>query len=268
MKKINWTQWIALFVFASMGISVVFTIYEIFTAPIKQPATGPHVTLRGDYIFLLFEIILGIFILLLPSIIARRFKFEIPGLVYILFIVFLYGSIYLGTVQKFYSTVPHWDKILHTFSGAMLGAIGFSFVSLLNANNKVVMKLKPGFIAVFAFCFAVTMGAFWEVYEYTFDGIMNLNMQRYNLSNGTPLTGRAALEDTMTDIIVDIIGALFIVIVGYFALKKADHGWNALNSSGKIGRKNRRKIAVKNTSARGGVFCCTKSPTTLGLRNN
>lgn len=90
MKKINWTQWIALFVFASMGISVVFTIYEIFTAPIKQPATGPHVTLRGDYIFLLFEIILGIFILLLPSIIARRFKFEIPGLVYILFIVFLY----------------------------------------------------------------------------------------------------------------------------------------------------------------------------------
>lgn len=83
MKKINWTQWIALFVFASMGISVVFTIYEIFTAPIKQPATGPHVTLRGDYIFLLFEIILGIFILLLPSIIARRFKFEIPGLVYI-----------------------------------------------------------------------------------------------------------------------------------------------------------------------------------------
>lgn len=51
MKKINWTQWIALFVFASMGISVVFTIYEIFTAPIKQPATGPHVTLRGDYIF-------------------------------------------------------------------------------------------------------------------------------------------------------------------------------------------------------------------------
>ncbi|MBC1482206.1 hypothetical protein HCJ52_03635 [Listeria sp. FSL L7-1485] len=220
MRRINWTQWIALFVFASMGVSVIFTTYEVFTAPIKQPATGPSVTLRGDYLFLLFEILLGILILLLPSIISRRFKFEIPGLVYILFIVFLYGSIYLGTVQKFYSNVPHWDKILHTFSGAMLGAIGFSFVSLLNSNSKVVMKLKPGFIAVFAFCFAVTMGAFWEVYEYTFDGIMDLNMQRYNLSNGTPLTGRAVLQDTMSDIIVDIVGALIIAIIGYFALKK------------------------------------------------
>ncbi len=39
---------------------------KFFTAPVKQPATGPHVTLRGDYIFLLFEIILGIFYFVAP----------------------------------------------------------------------------------------------------------------------------------------------------------------------------------------------------------
>ncbi len=220
LKKLNWTQWVALFIFVSMGISMIVTIFEIFTAPTVQPADGPKVTLRSDYIFLLVEIILGIIILALPSIVSRRFKFEIPGLVYLMFIVFLYASIYLGTIQQFYSNVPHWDKILHTFSGAMLGAIGFSFVSLLNANDKVVVNMKPGFVAIFSFCFAVTLGAFWEVYEYTFDAILGLNMQRFELSNGTPLVGRAALEDTMTDVIVDIIGALVIAIIGYLALKK------------------------------------------------
>ncbi|WP_088810618.1 MULTISPECIES: hypothetical protein [Listeria] len=220
MKKLNWTQWVALFIFVSMGISMIVTIFEIFTAPASQPATGPKVTLRSDYIFLLVEIILGIIILALPSIVSRRFKFEIPGLVYLMFIVFLYASIYLGTIQQFYANVPHWDKILHTFSGAMLGAIGFSFVSLLNANDKVVMNMKPGFVAIFSFCFAVTLGAFWEVYEYTFDALLGLNMQRFELSNGTPLVGRAALTDTMTDVIVDIIGALVMAIIGYWALKK------------------------------------------------
>lgn len=220
IKGLKWTQWVALFIFVSMGISMIVTIFEIFTSPSVQPASGPKVTLKSDYIFLLVEIILGIIILALPSIISRRFKFEIPGLVYLMFIVFLYASIYLGTIQQFYSNVPHWDKILHTFSGAMLGAIGFSFVSLLNANENVVLKMKPGFVAIFSFCFAVTLGAFWEVYEYTFDAILNLNMQRFALSNGTPLVGRAALEDTMTDIIVDIIGAIVIAIIGYVALKK------------------------------------------------
>ncbi|EUJ21415.1 hypothetical protein MAQA_01662 [Listeria aquatica FSL S10-1188] len=151
IKKLNWTQWVALFIFASMAVSLVFTVFEIFTAPVEQPVHGPKVTLQSDYIFLLVEIILGILILALPSILARSFKFEIPGLVYLLFIIFLYGSIYLGTIQKFYSIVPYWDKILHIFSGAMLGAIGFSFVSLLNFNENVVLKMKPGFVAVFFF---------------------------------------------------------------------------------------------------------------------
>ncbi len=220
LKEVSIAQWIAIFIFVSMGISMVFITIQVFLAPIEQTPGEPKVTLRSDYIFLLFECVLGVIILLLPTILSHRFKFEIPGLVYILFLVFLYASIYLGTVQKFYSTVPHWDKILHTFSGAMLGAIGFSFVNLLNNDKHVVMKMKPGFISVFAFCFAVTLGAFWEIYEYTFDGLMNLNMQRYAMSNGTPLVGREALADTMGDIIVDVIGSLVFVLIGYWSLKK------------------------------------------------
>ena len=64
------------------------------------------------------------------------------------------------------------------------------------------------FVAMFSFCFAVSIGAVWEIYEFSFDGLLGLNMQKFLLADGTPLVGRAALTDTMKDIIVDTIGAL------------------------------------------------------------
>ena len=70
------------------------------------------------------------------------------------------------------------------------------------------MNLSPVFIAVFAFCFALALGAVWEIYEFTMDSVFGTNMQKYMLDNGTALIGQAALQDTMKDIIVDAIGAL------------------------------------------------------------
>ena len=69
----------------------------------------------------------------------------------VLFALFLYCAIYLGEVRDFYYHVPHWDTILHTFSGAMLGALGFSVINFLNKTDRVPMNLSPVFVASFAF---------------------------------------------------------------------------------------------------------------------
>ena len=118
----------------------------------------------------------------------------------------------------------NWDNILHTFSGAMIGALGFSIVTLLNKTEKVPMELSPLFVALFSFCFAVTLGVVWEFYEYTFDGLLGLNMQKFALENGTPLIGRAALADTMMDLVVDAVGAFIMSVIGYISLKY-NKGW-------------------------------------------
>ena len=75
-----------------------------------------------------------------------------------------------------------WDTILHTFSGAMLASLGFSVITLLNKTERIPMIMSPSFVAIFTFCFAVTLGVFWEIYEYTADGLLHLNMQ-----NGVPV---------------------------------------------------------------------------------
>ena len=90
----------------------------------------------------------------------------------------------------------------------MIGALGFSIVTLLNKTEEVPMNLSPLFVALFSFCFAVTLGVVWEFYEFTFDGLLGLNMQKFALENGTQLIGRAALTDTMIDLFVDAVGAL------------------------------------------------------------
>ena len=60
---------------------------------------------------------------------------------------------------------------------------------------------------------------FSEIYEFTFDGILRLNMQKFMLENGTQLIGRAALLDTMKDLIVDCLGAFIMSFVGYLSLR-------------------------------------------------
>ena len=63
-----------------------------------------------------------------PSFLQKKWQLVIPSRMMILFALFLYSAIYLGEVRDFYYNVPHWDTILHTCSGAMLGALGFSVI--------------------------------------------------------------------------------------------------------------------------------------------
>jgi len=104
----------------------------------------------------------------------------------------------------------------------MLGALGFSLISILNNTKEIDLELSPFFISLFAFCFAVAAGAIWEIYEFSVDSLLTLNMQKYMLEDGTPLIGQEALADTMKDLIVDAISALVISTAGYIVNKIGD----------------------------------------------
>ena len=214
-KKIDWNRVIYDFVFITLLLSVIFLVIRIALAPME--ATDADVRIKSDYVLMLVQCILGVVAMRLPNIIEH--KLQIPSRMLVLYAIFLYCAIYLGEVRAFYYNVRHWDTILHTFSGGMLGALGFSFVTILNKSDRIPINLSQEFVAVFAICFAVTLGVFWEIYEFTFDGILGLNMQKFMLEDGTQLIGRAALQDTMKDLIVDCLGAFIMSFVGYLSLK-------------------------------------------------
>lgn len=217
-RKMNWKRYIGIFVFISLFLSIGYSVVRIIITPENIYISDGVTRFRSDYILMLIQCCLGLLVIGLPSLIERKWSFEIPNYMSILYFIFLYCAIYLGEVRNFYFLVPHWDTILHAFSGAMLGALGFTLVRILNDSEKVRVTLSPLFICLFAFCFALAVGALWEIYEFSGDAIFGLNMQKFRLADGTELIGHSALGDTMKDIIIDAIGALVVTSVGYFAL--------------------------------------------------
>jgi hypothetical protein len=219
-KKRNWRNIMGWFLFITLLLSIVYTIIGIIRAPSEPVKTESHVKVKSDYTLMLIQCVLGLIVMMLPSIIEHKFSIDIPNNMEVVYLIFLYCAIYLGEVRNFYYVIPHWDTILHAFSGAMLGAMGFYVVSFLNDRSYV--NLSPFFVAMFAFCFAMTAGAIWEIYEFIADGIFSLNMQKHTLENGIPLIGRDALKDTMKDIIVDALSSLAVSSAGYYQLKKTN----------------------------------------------
>jgi hypothetical protein len=220
MKRIkaDWKKITGTILLITLILSIIYAVFHIITSP-SNPTGGFYKKLRNDYVLMLLQCILGLTVMAIPSIIERKWLIDIPSYMYIVYFIFLYCAIYLGEVRSFYYIIPNWDKILHFFSGAMLGALGFTLVDILNNSKRVQVQLSPFFVALFAFCFALALGSVWEIYEYTFDGLLSLNMQKFALENGTLLVGRAALTDTMSDIITDAISSLMISVIGFILLK-------------------------------------------------
>ena len=144
-----------------------------------------------------------------PFAVGRRFQITIPPEFEALAVVFIYASLFLGEVQGYYVRYWWWDAVLHTGSGLGLGIVGFLLVYVLNEHAEADVFMKPGFIALFAFMFAVGLGAIWEIFEFAMDQIFGLNMQK------------SGLIDTMWDLIVDTVGALVISVAGWGYLRTA-----------------------------------------------
>lgn len=210
-RKINWEKVIGWFVFITLLLSVGYSLFGILHNAADTAA-------RSDYILMLVQCLLGLFVLALPGFLEKRFSIDIPHFMTVLYFIFLYCAIYLGEVRSFYYLIPHWDTILHAMSGAMLGAFGFVLVRTLAEAEKVKVELSPFFVSLVAFCFAITIGVVWEVYEFAGDGLLGLNMQKFRLPDGTLLSGHAALSDTMWDLIVDALAALSVAVIGFFVL--------------------------------------------------
>jgi hypothetical protein len=154
---------------------------------------------RWTLLFATTLILLSTFI---PTIIEKRYQIMIPDELEVLIIIFIYASLFLGELRDYYVLYWWWDILLHTSSGIGLGFVGF--IIMYSLYRKKVIASKPIWIAIFSFCFALALGTLWEIFEFSMDQIFKTSMQK------------SGIIDTMWDLIVDALGALFIAIIGYF----------------------------------------------------
>jgi hypothetical protein len=140
-----------------------------------------------------------------PLYAGRLFHIELPGGFISAIAVFLYASLFLGEVDRFYEKYWWWDIALHGGAALGFGLIGGMIMLVLVKSEKL---LSSAFIAaVFAFSFSVMIGAVWEIFEFGMDRTFGLNMQK------------SGLVDTMWDLIVDCLGAAAGATAGWAYLK-------------------------------------------------
>lgn len=201
-----------------------------------------------------FLCVLTLVLMILPSVVQVTFRVELPTLLEIIILIFIFAAEILGEIRSFYIQFPYWDTILHTLNGFLCAAVGFSLVDIMNRQSKVKFDLSPLFMAVVAFCFSMTIGVLWEFFEFGMDMLFGLDMQKDTIvhtisstlldpalkNNCVSITdihevaldGRLldidgyldiGLIDTMYDLIVNFIGALTFSVMGYLYVKYQNH---------------------------------------------
>lgn len=129
-----------------------------------------------------------------PAFLAARLQLRLPVPFLLFLVAFTYGTLILGEIFDFYERYWWWDMALHGSSAVAFGMVGFLFIFFLFEGDRYAAP--PWAMGFFGFCFAVTIGALWEIFEFTMDQSFGLNMQK------------SGLMDTMGDLIVDVIGAI------------------------------------------------------------
>lgn len=204
--------------------------------------------------------VLTLILFTVPSFIERRLHIDLPDVLEVIVVCFIFAAEILGEIREYYLTIPFWDTILHTLNGFLFAAIGFSLVNILNENKRTSMSLSPFYMAVTAFCFSMTIGVLWEFFEWAMDSWFGLDMQKdtvitaFNTVNLDPQGHNIAfhvknvadvilvyedgtqsamglggyldigLLDTMMDMFVNFIGAVVFSVIGYFYVKNKGKG--------------------------------------------
>lgn len=146
-----------------------------------------------------------------PLVLSRWAKVVVPPSFIAAIVLFVGGTLFLGEAFDFYERFWWWDIAMHGSSAVGFGLVGFVLIFMMFQGDTYAAP--PWAVALFAFSFAMAVGALWEVFEFSMDQLFGLNMQK------------SGLLDTMGDLIVDAIGAF----IG------AGSGWLYLQFQGRRG---------------------------------
>ena len=170
----------------------------------------------------------------------------LPGVMEVMMICFVFAANIMGEISAFYEKIPQLDTALHAINGFICAGVGFGLINILNQTHRV--RLSPLFVVLFSFCFSMTAGTVWELFEFGMDALFGKDMQKdtlvssistHLLSGGgsvvtisdirdTAVNGQSlgvngyldiGLYDTMKDLAVNFAGAAVFNTAGYFYLK-------------------------------------------------
>jgi len=190
----------------NLWVSIISSIVGIISGALYYILVGTNVIVahKISYLFLLGYIATS----WIPFILQLLLKIKIDKVANIVYQLFLFFSILVGSLWGMYGSMPSYDIILHTMSGLVIAFIAYS----LFKNSKKNNSLSLAWLFVLIFSITMMCGGLWEIWEFSTDILLGGDSQRVG-----DLVGRAAIMDTMIDILCDfvggIVGSIFVVLI-------------------------------------------------------
>lgn len=143
----------------------------------------------------------------IPAIVARDHRVHLGAWV----TLWITAALFLHTVGMvgIYERVGWWDHLTHVFSAALVAALGYSVVRAVDRHLEDLV-LPPRFTVAFVVVATLAVGVLWEVLEF-------LGREAATIVGGEPLLIQYGLDDTMLDLVFDVVGA---VLVGVFGVSR------------------------------------------------
>ncbi len=141
-----------------------------------------------------------IFILFIPKIINKIFKFKISQELEFIYIIFVFLAQFLGSVVGFYNSIWWYDLAIHFLSGIFTSILALIILDWFNINNKKNIF----FSTLFIICFSLMIASLWEFIEFGAFVFLKMDVQ-HHLTTG--------VFDTMEDMLVAFLGSIIISIL-------------------------------------------------------
>ena len=113
----------------------------------------------------------------------------------LLIYIFIITTEVLGQIYHFYTRVPIFDIIIHTYSSFVI-----SYIALIIIKKH---KLPKIITILFIFSFAMMCESIWEIFEFGTDHLLKTDMQKDTIINEITSYYLSEDKDTPTTMVVD-----------------------------------------------------------------
>ena len=177
-------RWAPIFSRVLQMTILVFAMYAIYVGNVRW----------------FFSAILSFAVTMIPYLFTQNMNIVIPPLLNLWICIALFLHV-LGGVRGYYDHVWWWDTLTHFISAALISILGYTILLTITRLSDS-LYIPYTIIPIIILLFILATGVVWEIFEFFADQILGTNMQY-------------SLEDTVYDMVLNTVGAIFASILGY-----------------------------------------------------
>ena len=142
-----------------------------------------------------------------PLIIRKVLHYNMSETLKFFYFLFIMIALICGSVLEWYHSISWFDLFAHFLSGIISSIAAL----IILKQCKILQKENFLFSIIFMLCFTLAVASCWEFFEFGADKVLGGDAQWVQ---------KTGVDDTMTDMLIALLGNILFDIYCFFMMKK------------------------------------------------